>query len=789
MKIVFIIVVSCILCASIAVAELSIKIERPMVTSCSELVDVEISFNNPGGLDIGGFDLYLSYDSLLGFQTAVAGELLLNCGWEYFTYRTEGFNELRLVAMADINNGAFHPSCYAGESGTLAVITFMTNADPTIDLDFLTMRFMWYDCGDNTLSSVSGDSLLISHDVYGFNGVNEYIITKDTTLPTPHGAPDDCLPNFRAIDFYNGGVYVIINDTIPPLALCPDMATATSDPGQCGTIVTYEAGVSDNSPDAIVTCEPQSGSFFEGGATTVTCIAVDIFDNTDTCDFPVIVYDTESPVAECPDDFTVANDPGECSAGVEYFASASDNCPGASVSCSPPSSSTFAVGTTPVICIAADASGNTDTCGFNITTVDTEVPEVQCPEDLIVPNDSGQCGAEVLFEVTAVDNCTEVTVTCDPPSGSFLDVGTNLVTCIALDASGNADTGMFNIIVTDTESPQATSPEDITVTNDPGECWARIYFTAAADDNCPGAEIICDPPSGALFPTRPLPVICVAVDAAGNTDTADFTITVIDTQPPLVNATAEVSAANDPGQCGAVVTFDHEVVDNCAGAEVSCDPPSGSFFPVGISPVSCVGVDISGLVDSSVISVMVADTSRPIIECPADIEVLNDSGAYGAIITYTLLAFDNCPGVSIISMPVSGSFFEIGPSVVDVTATDGVGNASVCQFNVTVNLNDPDSDGFPDWDDNCPETYNPDQFDTDGDGIGDICDWRYGDANGDDDINVADAVFLIGFVFNDGPPPEPSQAGDANCDGQANIADAVFLINYIFRSGPQPICH
>ena len=35
---------------------------------------------------------------------------------------------------------------------------------------------------------------------------------------------------------------------------------------------------------------------------------------------------------------------------------------------------------------------------------------------------------------------------------------------------------------------------------------------------------------------------------------------------------------------------------------------------------------------------------------------------------------------------------------------------------------DSDGDGIPDDEDNCPETYNPDQLDTDGDGMGDRCD-------------------------------------------------------------------
>ena len=61
-----------------------------------------------------------------------------------------------------------------------------------------------------------------------------------------------------------------------------------------------------------------------------------------------------------------------------------------------------------------------------------------------------------------------------------------------------------------------------------------------------------------------------------------------------------------------------------------------------------------------------------------------------------------------------------------------------------------------------------------------------GDANYSGEINLGDAVYIINYVFRDGPAPAPYASGDANSDGQANIGDAVFLINYIFRDGPPP---
>ncbi len=61
-----------------------------------------------------------------------------------------------------------------------------------------------------------------------------------------------------------------------------------------------------------------------------------------------------------------------------------------------------------------------------------------------------------------------------------------------------------------------------------------------------------------------------------------------------------------------------------------------------------------------------------------------------------------------------------------------------------------------------------------------------GDANGDGELNIGDAVYLINHIFNGGDPPVPMEAGDANNDGEVNIGDGVFIINFIFNGGPQP---
>ena len=55
-----------------------------------------------------------------------------------------------------------------------------------------------------------------------------------------------------------------------------------------------------------------------------------------------------------------------------------------------------------------------------------------------------------------------------------------------------------------------------------------------------------------------------------------------------------------------------------------------------------------------------------------------------------------------------------------------------------------------------------------------------------DYVDLADAVYLLNYLFLGGPAPVVQKSGDVNQDGQINIADPVAILNYLFLGAEVP---
>jgi len=104
-----------------------------------------------------------------------------------------------------------------------------------------------------------------------------------------------------------------------------------------------------------------------------------------------------------------------------------------------------------------------------------------------------------------------------------------------------------------------TCPANITTGSSATGCGANVSFAATGSGLC--GPITYTPASGSFFPVGTTTV--TASTAAGPSCT--FTVTVTDNTPPTIICPANQTRPNDPGLCGATVTYPYPTVgDNCA---------------------------------------------------------------------------------------------------------------------------------------------------------------------------------------------------------------------------------
>ena len=163
----------------------------------------------------------------------------------------------------------------------------------------------------------------------------------------------------------------------------------------------------------------------------------------------------------------------------------------------------------------------------------------------------------------------------------------------------------------DTTPPRLALPGSVTVEAISRLGVAVTYTATAVDDSGPPPSIVCNPASGSVFPLGSTTVACTATDAAGNSSSGSFPVTVRDITPPrlILPASFKTEASS---RLGALVIFANSASDAVDPSPVVlCDPSSGTVFPLGATTVSCTGIDASGNVAGEHFIVTVEDTSRP----------------------------------------------------------------------------------------------------------------------------------------------------------------------------------
>ena len=530
--------------------------------------------------------------------------------------------------------------------------------------------------------------------------------------------------------------------------ICSDNINAVADTtenGQRGTHVTFDAAEASGTCGA-VTANPASGSFFPVGSTVVSVTSET---GGGSCSFIVTVEDTGTnpPTISCPANQT-ANADSNCSAtvnvgtatatgdNVTIFATRSDgqpmySCDGNGNCTRLSSDAPFAAGVTTITWIAHshDTPGpyaseddeiahrtGAASCTQTVTVNDVTPPTINAPNTSASADANCQAAVPDYSTIATVsDNCAcassdtsdtcqdrqRITVSQDVAPGTLVGLGPHTITLTANDGSsnnggaGNTTTIQVTFTVNDTTAPVINCPASITTSNDPGLCSAVVNpGTATATDNCDSTPTIVgtrsdNQPLNAAYPKGTTIITWSATDDAGNTSSCNQSVTVNDTEPPSISCPSNITRGNDPGICGAVVTYTTPVgSDNCPGATTAqtAGLPSGSTFPVGTTTNTFEVTDASGNKTSCSFTVTVNDVENPVISCPAS-QALEPTCPSGAVATWTPpVGTDNCPGAvtTRTAGPAPGSVFPIGTTTVTYTVNDAHGHSASCSFTVTV---------------------------------------------------------------------------------------------------------
>ena len=298
-------------------------------------------------------------------------------------------------------------------------------------------------------------------------------------------------------------------------------------------------------------------------------------------------------------------------------------------------------------------------------------------------------GAVVNYRLpTATDNVdAEVTVSCEPVSGSAFPLGPTNVVCSATDAAGNGARVGFTVTIHDTTAPDVRVPGNITLEATSSAPHLVHYEASASDAVTVDVRLECSPPSGSLFELGVTSVSCRATDAAGNLGDGAFRVTIHDTTAPLFTFVPEPVVAEATGPEGALVIYDAPAaMDRVDGAvAVGCTPASGTVFPLGYTVVQCFTRDAAGNDAAARFPVTVRDTTAPELLMPANIRDAADSPE-GRIVNYSVSASDAVTAVPTITCtPASGSMFAIGTTTVNCQASDDAGNSSAeSSFTITI---------------------------------------------------------------------------------------------------------
>ena len=478
---------------------------------------------------------------------------------------------------------------------------------------------------------------------------------------------------------------VSVQDTTPPTILWSFTNLVLAANSNCEAVMPNMTGTNgllatDLSGVASVTQTPTNGAILPLGTNQVIFAVADPYRNTAYSTNQVVVQDVTPPTITLP-----GANPFFVELGTVYTgpgATAVDACSGVALLVTNGTVNTNVVGTNLLTYLAVDGAGNTNSATRTVIVRDTMPPTILWSFTNLVLAANSNCEA-VMPDVTgtngilATDLSGVASVTQTPTNGAILPLGTNLVTLAVADSFGNTANSTNQVVVVDQTPPVLTVLGANPVIVQLGTTFSDPGVTAM--DSCSGIAWLQTNGTVNVNVVGANLLTYIAVDGAGNTNSATRTVIVGDTTPPTIlwSFTNLVLAANS--NCEAVMpnltgTNGLLATDLSGVVSVTQVPTNGAVLPLGTNQLIFKVTDPFGNVADSTNQVVVEDQTPPVITVLGANPFTLQLGT-----TFTdpgMTAADTCSGIASLQTNGSVNVNAVGTNLLTYVAVDGANNTN-----------------------------------------------------------------------------------------------------------------